>query len=116
MLEKYLQKLGISDINSLTKEELNTYEEFKNALSGKRITDQDVKNFFETEIENTITDLLKTNNSKELEVFLKVKLDFLRKVRNFAQMPEFEKEITQNMLENQMNMIYNNNNTSMSST
>jgi hypothetical protein len=94
-LEKYLKKIGVKHFHELNEEEKATYRTWEETLNGRKITDDEVVSFFNTELEDTINKLVSKKYNEEDDRFLKVKLDFLRKVKNFLKMPEYEKKIVE---------------------
>ncbi len=96
-LNDLLKKLG-TDYSGLNDEEKATFNAWRDALSGRRLTDDDVKNFLDTEYNATVSKLTATNNSKELDLFLKMKVDFISKVKEFLNSPEVEKQLIENQI------------------
>jgi hypothetical protein len=102
ILEKYLKKLGVKSYVDLNQEEKDTYNQWQESLSGRKLTDEDVEHFFSVEFEDTINKLIKeTTNSRE-DIFLKMKLDMLKKIRSFLDAPKMEKKILEQNLENML--------------
>jgi hypothetical protein len=95
VLEKYLSKIGVKHFYELNTEEKATYRNWEASLNGRKITDEEIVSFFQTEAEDTINKLVSKKYNEEDDRFLKVKLDFLRKVQNFLKMPEYEKKIVE---------------------
>jgi len=90
ILNKYFKKLGISEFSQLTQEEKDTYNEWEEALNGRQITDENVKDFFNVEIEETINSLIVKKLKEREDIFLKVKLEFLRNIKDFLDAPKRE--------------------------
>ena len=105
VLEKYLRKLGLKSYNDLQPEERETYKLWESALSGRRLTDDDVKVF----IDEQLSDTLKKLPSKELntqdDIFLKMKLQFIQDVKAFLDSPAIEKKMTERQIENLIDKI-----------
>jgi len=95
ILEKYLKKIGVKHFHELNDEEKQTFRTWEESLNGRKITDDEVVSFFNTEIEDTINKLVSMEYNEKEDRFLKVKLDFLRKVKNFLKMPEVERQIVE---------------------
>lgn len=93
-LEKYLKKLGVKSYLDLNTEERETYKQWETALQGRRITDDDVKQFFAAEIDEVLNKLPEQRLGSKDDTFLKVKLEFLRKVQGFLLGPERERIAT----------------------
>lgn len=83
---------GKVDINHMTDDELATYKRFEQALKGRKLTDDDVKVFFDQEFSDIITKLPTCLDGSRLDTFLKVKLEFLTKVKQFLAVPDIEKK------------------------
>jgi hypothetical protein len=102
ILDKYLQKIGVKSYDELLPEEKNTYKEWEESLSGKKITDDTVALFL-VNLENDIIDeLIKPELTKDRDTFLKMQLDLIRKIKTFLRTPELEKKMTEYQL---MNLI-----------
>lgn len=95
LLSKYLEKIGVKHFHELNSEEKETYLDWEKSLNGRQITDKEVSDFFNVEIEDTINKLVSKKYDEDDDRFLKVKLEFLRKVKNFLKMPEYEKQIVE---------------------
>jgi len=98
MLEGYLRKLGVGSYSQLTEEEKTTYREYEAILAGRSITDKEVRDFFEVQLEQTTKALLSTKLDTREDTFLKMKLDFLRTLVSFLDAPEREKKQLQNLI------------------
>jgi hypothetical protein len=102
MLEKLLQKLGVSSYDQLTPEERETYRTWSEALRGRKLTDDDVANFFSLQVEDCVMKLTTHKLNDREDVFLKAKLDLIRQVRNFLDSPKLEREVITRQIENQL--------------
>lgn len=103
LLQKYLKKLGLKSYDDLNPAEKETYRTWEETLSGRRITDDDVKKFFQTEEDLTISKLITRKVSDSDDTFLKMKLEFLRKIQIFLAAPEMEKKAVEATINNQLN-------------
>lgn len=101
LLQKYLKKCFVNDFSELSSEEKETFREWEQVLSGRKITDEDIHEFFNTEIEEIQVKLVNPNLSQREDVFLKMMLDMIRKIRAFTNSPKVEKE----MLEQNINKL-----------
>ena len=63
LLQKYLKKCYVNDFSELSPEEKETYREWQEVLSGRQITDKDIQEFFDTELEEIQTKLVNPNLS-----------------------------------------------------
>ena len=102
LLEKLLKKQNVNDFSELSQEEKDTYRKWEEILNGREITEDEVKTFFDTEIDETLSKVTNPNLTQREDVFLKMKLDFLRKVKVFLTGPENERKI---LAENIKNLI-----------
>jgi polyphosphate kinase len=98
MLEGFLRKVGVGSYDQLTEEEKKTYREYEEILNGRRITDEDVRLFFNQQLEQTTEKLLSTKLDTREDTFLKMKLEFLRNITSFLDAPEREKKQLQNLI------------------
>lgn len=102
ILDKYLQKIGVKSYEELLPDEKNTYREWEESLSGKKITDESTALFL-VNLENDIIDeLVKPGLTNDRDRFLKMQLDLIRKIKTFLRTPELEKKMTEYQL---MNLI-----------
>jgi len=95
ILKNYLKKIGVKDFSELTEEEKETYRGWEESLSGRRITDDDVAVFLKQEEDETINKLIGSKLSDREDIFLKMKLEFVKKLVNFLNVPAMEKEMTE---------------------
>lgn len=93
ILTKYLAKCHVDDYSELTEEEKQTYLEWNEILNGRKITDEDVAKFLEDELEDILRKLPNVPNDSRTDLFLKMKLEFIRKVRGFLNAPKIEKQL-----------------------
>lgn len=98
-MDEYLKKIGINSYEDLTQEEKNTYAEFEVALSGRKLTDDDVFNFLNEELSIAVSRLTEINLTKEDEIFRKVEVRLIKKIINFLNSPKVEKEFAKKALE-----------------
>ena len=101
LLQKYLKKCYVNDFSELSPEEKETYREWQEVLSGRQITDKDIQEFFDTELEEIQTKLVNPNLSQREDIFLKMMLEMIRKIKAFLNAPKMEKE----MLEQNINKL-----------
>lgn len=100
ILKKYLNKLGVKEFSDLSPEEKETYRQWEESLNGRKITDDDVQTFFETQEEEVISKLIASDYKSRDDMFLKAKLDIIRRVKSFLKYPEVEKKILENNINN----------------
>lgn len=99
ILDKYLKKLGASGYSDLNTEERKTFKGWESALAGRRLTDDDVKAFLHEELEDILNKLPKQRLGSPDDTFLKMKLEFIRSVQIFLNMPDLEKQLVENSIE-----------------
>lgn len=104
LLSKYLEKIGVKSFTELTPEERETYTNWEASLSGKKLTDEDVARFIVGLEEDIIKELIDTKTGTERDLFLKMQLDLIRKIKTFLRNPELEKKMTEYQL---LNLIKN---------
>ena len=91
MFKKFLEKLGVKEFSELTEEEKQTYREWDEIISGRKLTDEEVKTFLGGEINEIQVKLINPNLSVREDLFLKMKLEFIMKLMTFLAKPELEK-------------------------
>jgi len=99
-LKKYLDKIGVTEFSELSQEEKDTYRDWDNALSGRKISDEDVAEFLTTEEQDVINKLKSMKLEKREDIFLKMKLEFIGKIKTFLMSPELEKQMVKRNIEN----------------
>jgi hypothetical protein len=102
ILQKYLKKLGVKSPTDLNSEDLATYKAWSNALEGRRLTDEDVAVFLDRELDEAVGKLTDMGLSSKEDTFLKMKVDFIRKIKIFLKAPEIEKKIIERQIESQL--------------
>jgi len=105
MLDKYLKKIGVRSYTDLNAEERETYKEWEASLAGRKLTDEDVAAFFAAELEDTIEKLPKQRLGSPDDVFLKVKLEFIRNAQRFLDRPRIEKQNTEAAIARQIEAL-----------
>lgn len=99
MLKKFLKKLGVESYLELNDEEKKTYVEWEEALQGRKLTDVDVSEFLQYELDQAIGRITECNLSKEDEIFRKVEIRFIKKIQNFINSPKVEKQFAEKAIE-----------------
>jgi len=99
ILKKYLEKIGVGNFSDLEDDEKTTYREWEMALSGKKLTDDDVAKFL-VSLENELVDKLIVSVEDRNDIYLKVQLDLVRKIKGFLATPELQKKLTEQSLLN----------------
>lgn len=101
LLSKYLKKLGVSEFSQLSEDEKETYRSWDNILSGRKLTDEDVARFLDTELNDVLGKLTDPKTEGRADVFLKMKLEMITKIKTFLASPQLEKA----MLEENINQL-----------
>lgn len=102
ILDRYLQKLGVSSYLELNDEERRTYREWEAALSGRSLTDADVATFLQSEVDDAIGKVVSTSLTEKEDTFLKMKIEFIRNVQAFLDRPKREQETLEKQLGSQL--------------
>ena len=98
ILEKYLKKIGVNSFTELNEEEKETYKEWEESVSGRKLTDEDVQTFLNQELQTAILRLTEVNLSKEDEVFRKCEVKMIQKILKFLDGPRIEKELLEKQI------------------
>lgn len=99
-----LKKLGVNSFLDLNESERESYRSWEQALSGRRLTDEDVKEFLTREVEETISKLTTKKLKEREDTFLKMKLEFTRSLQRFLNSPIIEVEAAKRQLEATINL------------
>jgi len=97
-LSLYLRNLGVNSISELTDEEKLTYQEWESALNGRQITDEEVMQFLDEELEEATISLIGQNLGDRQDIFLKMKVEFIRKIKVFLDAPTREKNQVEQLI------------------
>lgn len=100
ILNKYLAKCGVKEFSHLTELEKDTFNEWQEILSGRKITDEDVTAFFNEELESTTVKLITKKLSEREDIFLKMKIEFIRNIKSFLDSPKKEKAMMEQNINN----------------
>lgn len=103
ILQKYLKKIGVKSFSELNSDEKETYKMYEEALSGKKLTDEDVKAFLESELSVAINRLTDIDLKKEDEIFRKVEVRFIKKIISLLDSPKVTKQMAEKHLESMIN-------------
>jgi hypothetical protein len=95
LLSRFLRKLNVTSYTDLNEEERKTYRSWEESLNGRKLTDEDVAIFLSTEKEATINKLTTAELKTRDDIFLKMKLEFIRKIENFLNSPAVEKQMAE---------------------
>ena len=101
LLNRMLGKLGVS-YDQLSDEERRTFNTWQDALSGRKLTDEDVARFLNGEYDDAVKKLSSAKFNERTDTFLKMKVDFIIKVKEFLATPEREKQMVERQIESQI--------------
>lgn len=105
ILYNYLKKLGINSTDELNETERAQYEQWKQALNGRKLTDEDVGEFLESMRKKCIEKFRDiTKLSEKEQMYYSMQLDLIENIQGFLMTPEIEKAMTQKQLENMVNL------------
>jgi hypothetical protein len=90
LLGRWLKKIGVKDYYGLSDEEKKTYLQMEETLIGRKLTDDDVKAFWESTFQEITDKLTKEDLSDKERDFLIVELRLAKKVKNFLDGPDIQ--------------------------
>lgn len=99
ILQKYLKKLGVNSYDELNSDEKETYKMYEEALSGRKLTDNEVNKWLDTELNLAINRLTDINLTKDDEIFRKVEVRLLKKIIEYINSPKVVKDMAEKQLE-----------------
>jgi len=99
MLEKWLQKLKVNSYYELNEEEKKTYREYEDAISGRKLTDEEVENWLKNELDIAVSRLTDIDLKPEDAIFRKVEVRFIKKILNFINSPKVAKQFAEKAIE-----------------
>lgn len=91
ILSKYLQKVGITNIQEATKEEQQVFERYKTILEGSEVTVEKIKEFCTSQIK-IIEHRFASNAKPEDDIYLKACLHIYLNILQVIEAPETERE------------------------
>lgn len=97
------KKFGVNEFKDLNEEEKQTYREWENMLTERKLTDEDVKTFLDAELESVLDKLPKQIDGSRQDTFLKVKLEFIRSIQKFLFGPKLEVKAAEKMMSDFLN-------------
>lgn len=102
ILTRYLRKIGVKSPLDLNDEERATYNLWSEALAGRRLTDADVADFLNKEFLDATSKVTNPNITPREDMFLKVKMEFITKVKLFLATPALEQKAVELHIESQL--------------
>ncbi|MCK4500487.1 hypothetical protein KAU11_08310 [Candidatus Babeliales bacterium] len=97
-LSQFLKNIGVGSFEELTEEEKTTYKEWESSLNGRQITDAEVRQFLDIKLEEATAKLITEKLGEREDIFLKMKIDFIRNLNIFLDAPKHEKEQVENLI------------------
>lgn len=104
LLSEALRRFGVGKYEELNEEEKKTYREWEAALAGRQLTEKEVRAFLDREIEESVATLIGKQLSERDDTFLKMKIDFIRKLCTFLDSPKQEQRATEQLLKQQLSI------------
>ncbi len=101
-LTAYLKKVGIMSYDQMSPEEKETYREWEIALQGRKLTDEDVRRFLESELSTAVNRVTEVDLKTEEAIFRKVEVRFIKRIINFLNMPAMEQELLKKQIESKI--------------
>lgn len=103
-INRQAKRLGMPEAKSyedLSQEEKDTFKEWEGVLVGRKLTDDDVKDFLHNEYEQAVGRLSDENITlnSQADIFRKVEVRFIKKVISFLNMPEVERAMIEKQIE-----------------
>lgn len=102
LLAKFLKKIGVGRYEDLTDDEKSTFKEWELALQGRQLTETDVKNFLDSELETAVDRLTDVDLKLEDAIFRKVEVRFIKKIIHFLNTPAMEKQLLEKQIESKL--------------
>jgi hypothetical protein len=103
ILDQYLKKLGLKNFSELNTEEKETFKSWEEALSGRKLTDKDVSEWLEYELNTAIGRMTEVDLPPQSEIFRKMEVKFIKKIQGFLNSPKVEKAFAEKSIEQLMN-------------
>lgn len=99
MLNKWLKKIGVGSYDELDSDEKETYKMYEEALSGKKLTDEDVERWLQAELDIATGRLTDIDLKKEDEIFRKMEVRLLKKIVTYLNSPKVVKDMAEKQLQ-----------------
>ena len=100
ILSNYLNTLGVKSYDELTPEEKKTYAEWESTLNGRQVTSSEVRQFLDLELEEATVKLVTQKLGEREDIFLKMKVEFIRKLTAVLDAPKREKDQVEQLIKN----------------
>lgn len=91
MLDKFLKKIGVTSFSELNDEEKKTFREWEFALSGRKLTDDDVQNWLNEEYETAVTRATDEGLTEKVRDFRSAEVRIIKRIISFINSPKVEK-------------------------
>ena len=97
-LQGLLGKLGVSSYDELNEEERLTFNAWREALEGRKITDEDVARFFDSRFLESVGKATDPQSSEDVRRFYQMEVRLITKIKEFLSLPEKEKQMVENQI------------------
>lgn len=102
LLKNLLNKKGLTQ-DKMSPDDKETYEMWRRALQGKRLTDEEVKAFFEQQYNESVRLLTSPEISNEMNIFLKAKINLILIIKDVVLSPDLNKQAAVQEIQRQLN-------------
>lgn len=103
MLDRFLKKIGVKSYEELNEEEKSTFKEWEEALSGRKLTDKEIQEWLNAELDIAVSRLTDIDLKQEDEIFRKVEVRFIKKIINYLNSPMVAKKFAEKSIEQMLN-------------
>lgn len=101
LLEKMLGKLGVS-YSELNEEERRTFNAWRDALSGRSLTDEDVSVFLEAEFLESVEKATNPQLPENVREFYQMEVRLIKKIKEFLATPAKERAMVEQHIQTQL--------------
>lgn len=105
ILDTFLRKLNVSSYLDLNEEERETYKKWENSLSGRRITEEEMQDFFASELLDAMGKVIHERAGTRDDLFLKMKIEFITKIQSLLNAPKLEKKMLEKAISAQIDTL-----------
>ena len=99
ILNQWLKKIGVGSYDELNSDEKETYKMYEEALSGRKLTDEDIEKWLQSELDIATSRITDIDLKKEDEIFRKMEVRLLKKIITYLQSPKVVKDMAEKQLE-----------------
>jgi hypothetical protein len=102
VLQQLLGQLEIT-YEDLNEEEKKTFNGWRDALTGKSITDEDVKMFLDSEMASAVEKSTNPEYTHQVREFYRMELRLISKIKDFLAGPDKQKRMVEHQIRTQLN-------------